>query len=78
MLRSVKKKVNGQYYYFQKGGKAARDKWVKVERKYYYFRVDGTMAVSQTVDEYLVGADGARHEEDPGQRRQQGRRQGLP
>lgn len=60
MVRGVKKKVNGQYYYFQKGGKAAREKWVKIKGKYYYFRADGTMAVSQTVDEYLVGADGAR------------------
>ena len=60
MLKKIKKKVDGKYYYFQKNGKAARDKWVKIKGKYYYFFEDGTMAVNQTVGEYYVGSDGAR------------------
>ena len=60
MLKKVKKNVNGKVYYFQKGGKAARDKWVKIKGKWYYFQGDGTMAVNQTIGEYYVGADGTR------------------
>ena len=60
MMKSIKRTINGKTYYFQKKGRAARNKWIKLKGKYYYFQNDGTMAVNQTIGDYYVGSDGRR------------------
>ena len=54
------KQLGGQWYYFDPTGLMQHGGWKQINGKWYYFHTDGSMAANTKIDDYEVGADGAR------------------
>lgn len=56
------KLVDGKWYYLDTAGLMQAGGWKQIGGKWYYLYTDGSMAFSTKIDEFEVGADGARKE----------------
>lgn len=46
--------VNRQWYYLDKSSGAMKTRWIKDKEKWYYLYSNGSLAVSDIIDGYLV------------------------
>lgn len=51
---------DGQWFYYNAGRFFTG--WREIDGKWYYFHPDGSMAVSTTIDGYVIDSDGRRKE----------------